>query len=198
MGPEEMEAALATAADQICRKARRLARRRDFCLDDEDDIVQTLTARLLVRLSEFDPTVMSLEAFMRRVVKQGASNLVRDRHAQRRHDPAGVSLATPVPDGDGSTVELAATLPEAQLRTHRGSHGAGASAELTADLATWLAGLPADQRALADAYLREGTVTATARVCGVSRTRVYAALRRWRTRARQLALDGYLEKSADT
>ena len=65
-------------------------------------------------------------------------------------------------------------------------------AELAADVADLLAALAPEDRAVAEAFLREGGVAATARALGVTRWRVYRALGRWRQLAADLGLADYL------
>jgi len=189
MEPHEIAPALARAADLIRRKARRLARRRDFLRADEEDVAQVLTARVLARLPGFDPAAIGLDAFLRRVVNQGASVLIRDRHASKRHDPGAASLDHAGPGG------RAAGVPDGRRAAHRGTarRPAQDQADLAADVGAFLRGLPPEERALAEALLREGAVAAAARAAGVPRGRVYAALRRWEGRARAVGLDAYLE-----
>jgi RNA polymerase sigma factor (sigma-70 family) len=190
MERDEIEATLAWAAKLIRSKARRLARRGDYLRQDEEDIVQDLTARVLARLPAFDPTSRDLELFIRQVVAQGATNLLRRRHAKMR-EAVATSLDQAAQNG---ARELTVNTPESQLDTHRAvvRRDERDQADLVTDVATFLAGLPPEERLLAQALLRGGTVTGVARALGVPRRTVRAVLQRWQERARELGLHFYL------
>jgi RNA polymerase sigma factor (sigma-70 family) len=194
MDQRQIEAALADAADLIRTTARTLARRPGFSLGDQDDLAQQLRTRLLASLPTFNSSLLPLPAFTRMVIGRAARSLLRDRRSHARRDGAAASLPRRVGDADGGATSLADEVHQGHLDARHGvvRRSEQEQADLHRDFAAFLADLPADERVVAEALLREGTVVDAARSLGLSRGAVRTALRRWRARARRLGLEEYL------
>lgn len=152
----------------LLRKARRLVGRAGLRRQDEEDVTQELTLRLLERLDRYDPARGTWPAFARCVIERLGNNLTRDRRAAKRDGGQHAPLPGEVPAPAG-----------------------GDAGDLARDVAGVLAGLPDDLRRAAELVMI-GTVAEAARALGVSTSTVYARLRELRARTEFAALADYL------
>ena len=182
------------ARDLIRRKARRLVGRAGIKAQDRQDLEQELVAGLLRRLPDRVPCRPHDEALVTTAVEQIAANLLRRLQAAKRGgSPA--SLSTVVPTADGPA-ERAAAVGGAERDARRGVRPRTDQdlADLAADVASVLAGLPAGRRAGA-VRLMTGTVAEAARDLGVPRTTLHEKVRRLRRPFERAGLKDYLEDS---
>lgn len=141
----------------IAAKARRLVGQSGLRPHDRPDIEQDLAVRLADRLRAYDPARGTLEAFAAMVIEQAAANLVRERRAGKRTPPA----RPPAPPED---VPDPLANEDARL------------SDLERDVAAVLAGLPGEQRALAES-LMEASVSEVSRRLGLRRTTLYGRMK---------------------
>lgn len=188
--PEPLDA---YAHNLIRKKARQLVDQAGLAAHDADDIAQDLVLVLLRRLAAFDATRGCRQAFITLLVNHAVANWLRARRAVGRTPPGRCSLEDAVVDADGRRVRRSATVAEASAHAHRGwtRRTAGERAELAADVATVLAGLPPRLRTLATRLLTQ-SLADVARDMGVPRTTLATALQQLRHRFERAGLRHYL------
>jgi RNA polymerase sigma-70 factor (ECF subfamily) len=177
----------------VRRKARQIIGRAGLTAQDREDVEQELLLRAIRRLSGRDPQQAHAPAFIITVIKHLAANLLRDRGA-RRPPCSTQSLATPLLTPEGPT-DLAAAMGRRELEARLGVHGRSDAelAQLVADAADVLAGLPAELRELAE-RLKTQSVADIARDMGVPRMTLYQKVRLLRMRFERAGLKDYLEQ----
>ena len=148
----------------IRRKANRMVGRAGLRSQDRADLEQELVLRLLERQHRFAAARGTWPAFVRRVVENAGTNVLRFRGRYKRTAGPTEPLTEKVPAPDHA-----------------------ASRARAADLSAALAALPPELRAVAE-LMAAHTVTAAARALGVSRSTVYARLQQIRDRPEWAAL----------
>ncbi len=165
----------------IRRKARQFVTRIGLARQEQEDLEQELTRRLLMSLPAFDPGQGHWNVFVTTVVERSAEKLLRRHRAEKRDCRRVCSLDALVeadddPAGLGDTVR-----PREQVaRRANGSRDPQELAALALDVAEVLARLPAPLREVAE-LLMTLSVSEAARALGVPRT----TLVRWVERLRQ-------------
>ncbi len=152
----------ATVSESIRLKAHRLVRRAGLPWTDGPDVAQDMTLHVWTRLSRYEPTRASPDAFVRMLVAHAAFTVLRDRLRIRRRAPA--SLASLAKDPGGQPSEPAD--PSARSLE---------DVTLAIDVAAVLSRLPLRLRRVAEA-LKTSPVTVAARRLGLSRAEVYRRL----------------------
>ncbi|HJZ93292.1 MAG TPA: hypothetical protein VKE40_20620 [Gemmataceae bacterium] len=112
---------------------------------------------------------------MRHLVKNAIASLLRDRRAAKRRPPAGTSPSAPV--------EQVPDESDARLVRHW---------KLAVDVATVLAGLPDDARAVAERLMAGDSKTDAARAIGRKRTTIYREVKLMRAAFERASLRDYL------
>jgi RNA polymerase sigma factor (sigma-70 family) len=144
-------------------------RRAGIRAQDEEDLVQTLYARLLKRFARLDQKREHALGLVSKVLNQILANLARDRRAIKRADGHVGTLHTTV-NVAGQNVELVDTITLLHLnaRTGAGSLTHEELASLRADVAAAIKDLPADQHDLAQ-HLKRDSLSEVARKTGIPR-----------------------------
>jgi RNA polymerase sigma-70 factor (ECF subfamily) len=161
----------------IRRKAGQLIGRAGLTPQDRDDLEQKLVLHLLRRLP--DGARAYPEALVLAVLFRYAANILRAGRAAKRDSRRARPL------GGSGDVPAGGDRRRPAVRTDE------EWAELASDVADVLAGLPPDDRDLAERLMRQSKAAA-ARGLGVPRTTLYVALRRLRARFERAGLRGYL------
>lgn len=182
------------AARLISRKARELVRRAGFRPADQEDIEQELTLLLLRRLGKFNPSVAHYNAFVTTVVERYVATILQHRAAEMRtHERDGGSLNVLVDDGDGSQIELSATIPSTQHSLRTGCHPRTdvEQSDVRHDVHDVVATLTPRQRAICELWRTE-SISDVARLLGISRNTFYHELSAIRQQFEAAGLRAYL------
>ena len=156
----------------IKRKARHLIGTASFTRSDVEDIMSELTLDLLERLPQFDPNKAQRHTFIVRVVEHKIFNIVRHRTQEMRDQRReACSLNEQVHDGEGCTVERAATVSEEDHDRRWGIRDAaeGAEVDVRLDIAEAVARLPKDLGRVYE-LLKNQSIAEAARQLGIPRT----------------------------
>jgi RNA polymerase sigma-70 factor, ECF subfamily len=178
--------------DLIRRKARQIIGRAGLTAQDREDVEQELLLRAIRRLSGRDPQQAHAPAFIITVINHLVANLLRDR-GTRRPPSSPHSLAAPILTPEGP-MDLAAAMGRRELEARLGVGGRSDAelAQLVADVADVVAGLPAELRELAE-RLKTQSVAEIARDLSVPRMTLYQKVRLLRMRFERAGLKNYLE-----
>jgi len=178
----------------IRQTARRLIDQQVFSRSDFEDLVQEMTLTLVERRAGFDPRRARWSTFVRTVVQRTAISLRRIRMSERRGGgQTTLSLNVAIRDEDCRPTELASQVHLGQLPSHLGrvDRSAQQQREFEFDLASVLAGLPAEAQALCR-QLQHGSVTAVARQQGVARSTLVHRLGKLRKAFQAAGLQDYV------
>ncbi len=177
----------------IRRKAKQLARKRGFTINDAEDIEQWLAVKLLKHLAAFDPEQGHPNVFVKTVVERYAANLLRNSRAEKRDRHRVCSLSMIVDYDDNGPIELEETIGQRELdsRLGRESRDPHEASDLAMDVADVLAGLPPELRDLCE-RLKHASVSDVARDLGVPRTTLYESIRKLRKHFAEIGLKSYL------
>lgn len=164
-----------------------------YTRQDQEDLEQELLARLLQGLQSFDPDVAHFKSFVTAIVERSVATLLRDKQAEKRDHRRIGSLHVLIEVTQDGPTELGETVGEREFNARRCSDPRGADdlAQLTSDLAEFVAALPAELRELAE-RLKTQSISAIAREVGVPRTTLNDTVRRLRQRFEQAGLRDYL------
>lgn len=179
----------------IRRKARQISRRHGFNRSDLPDLQQELALIVLRRLADFDPCRSHYNAFVTTIVERYTATILEHRSAGKRavHRDGG-SLNVNVVDGEGSTVELAATICSSQASRHTGQYRRCSEDawNLAHDVAAVLDEMPPQMRRVCELVMRESKAAA-ARELGMSQGALYEMLQRILARFENAGLRDYLQ-----
>lgn len=179
-----------TTQKAIRSKARKLVRRAGFSRSDLEDIEHDLYLKLLKQLPAFDESQLEPRAFVKMVLDRYATNILRDRCAEKRHYGKVHSLNTSIVEEDGSEIELIETISEDQLYQHLGGKNLSAQESLELKLAIAEI-LPTVSNELQRVLLKlmEGkSVAAVARETGIPRTTLIYRIQNLRKRFEEVRL----------
>jgi len=163
------------AADLIRYKARQLVGKAGFTRDDILDLEQEMTLDLLSRLPKFNPNKAAHNTFVARVIEHKISKMIRYRTQDMRdYRKEACSLNDPIVDGDGDTVDRAATIDqdEANIHSCKCHRTREHESDFRLDVSLTLTDLPEDLREVAE-LLRHHTIAEVARKPGMPRSTFY-------------------------
>jgi DNA-directed RNA polymerase specialized sigma24 family protein len=179
----------------IRRKAKQISRRLGFCRCDLPDLQQELALIVLRRLADFDAGRSHYNAFVTTVVERYTATILEHRSAGKRDfQRNGGSLNVTVADGEGGTVELAATICSSQASRHTGQHRRCSEDawNLAHDVAAVLEQMPPLMRRACELIMRQSKAAA-ARELGMSQGALYEMLERILARFEKAGLRDYLK-----
>ena len=181
MGIHPVHVALSTDSVKtlISIRARQLVRQSGFRRHEQADVEQELAAYILGKAHYFDPGRACVSTFIDRVVQSGIVTIWRQRRRLKHVERLGaISLErTHVQHGGQDQTTLSRALSETDLHRRTGQDPTGDQqrAELASDVASVLAGLPAEARHVA-LRLADVSEAAIAQELGISRRRVRTAV----------------------
>ncbi|HNO80532.1 MAG TPA: sigma-70 family RNA polymerase sigma factor [Phycisphaerae bacterium] len=162
--------------------SRKLKPKRVFRHESQEDLEQELTAFLLSRAHQFDPSRGSPNTFADRVIRSGIATMVRDRLRQKRAPEFdNVSLEKTYSASDEETPSMRNNLTEADLRRRHGDACHSKRAESIDAVWEILQSLPAEDQEICRLRM-EGSDASVARELGISRRQVRQHLDRLRKR----------------
>jgi RNA polymerase sigma factor (sigma-70 family) len=168
----------AVIGELIRAKAWRIVKSASLHRQDHPDVEQELTARLLPKLSAYDPACGDRRTFAFTLLKHLGSNLLRDLRARKRDR----RRARPLTDSDVARDARPGVRYEATQE----------QTDLALDVAEVLHALPADQRELVE-WLKTESLVEIARRTNVSYTTLRYRVVRWlRTAFEKAGLKKYL------
>ncbi|MEZ6097142.1 MAG: sigma-70 family RNA polymerase sigma factor [Pirellulaceae bacterium] len=173
-------------------KVSQLVGRHGFRLQDREQLVQELAARLWQSLQSYDPNQSHRNSFVTTVVERSVASIIRDQYAEKRDDRRVLSLNQNVKQRDGSHGELAQLVSASDGRSRRGVEPKSEQelTELKSDVEQCLNELPVELRELAE-ELKYKSVVQIARDRGVSRGKVRSLVNELRKRLKDSGLRFY-------
>jgi RNA polymerase sigma-70 factor, ECF subfamily len=173
-------------------KVRQLIGRAGFTESDRNDLLQRFAENLHRRRTKFKPNRGNWEAFVVVISENLLATIIEERSAEKRDFRRnGCSLNTNVTDGDGTRVEMSATLSDADDNRHGAKKSAADSAELVMDMAELLDALSADDRDICE-RLKCNSLSAVARELGMSRDALRKKIKLIRQRFENTEMRAYL------
>lgn len=182
----------------IRAKARQLARGIGFGRCDREDLAQELTLRLLQRVKAYDPAKASFYCFALVVLDRVGKTLIEARAAACRDSSSTISLQTIVPDPEDDFVPMAALVntDERSNRTGRFTDSEIDVCDLSLDVQSALANLPAKLRRLASRLVTASRAEIRRRT-GESETRQREQFVRLREALKHAGLRIYLTRARE-
>lgn len=177
-------------------KVRQLIGRAGFTESDRNDLLQRFAENLHRRRTKFKPNRGNWEAFVVVVSENFLATILEERSAEKRDFRRdGCSLNTNVTDGDGTRVEMSATLSDADDTRRAGRHQrpAAEATELQMDMEAVIAVLPPDLRDICDRLKCDSNLSAVARELGMSRDVLAKKIKIIRQRGEDTGLRDYLK-----
>ena len=177
----------------IKRKAKQLVGRAGFKPQDIEDLEQDLMLRLIQGLQSYDPEIAHQKSFVTAIVERAVATILRDAQAGKRDSGDQQSLEVLVEITGESPTRLSNTIGDREYNRRRARHPRTAEElqALSADLATVIGSMPADQQQLAE-KLKSESIAGSARELGIPRTTLNDAVRRLQTRFMQSHVDDHL------
>lgn len=146
----KLESHKSSLCNYIRRRAEQFVRRHKPRNQTAGDIAQTISCALLQACGQFDPHRGAESTFAKRIIDNTIASLVRASRAKKRSEPPnGRSLNENISDGDGNSVERAATIDAATARRHTGRVPRNHE-ELIAEVTKAIEDLPEDLKPLAE------------------------------------------------
>jgi len=178
----------------IRRKAQQISRRLGLSRSDIPDLEQELALIVLRRMSDFDSRRAHYNAFVATVVERHTATIL-EHHTAGKRSPCrnGGSLNVTVADGEGGTVELAATICSSEGSRHTGQQRRPPEDawNLAHDVAAVLEQMPPRMRQVCELVMRDSK-SAAARQLGMSQYALYEMLQRILARFEKAGLRDYL------
>lgn len=185
--------AQAFAQRVIRKKARQLAGNDSFTPSDREDIAQELWLDALKRLAKFDPAKGTIFAFLVTVVERQSLSLLRRQSAAKRDACRCKSLNLSTHCGDGAGSDRAANLVQSAADWRLGVESCPPQhhVEVSHDVELTVAQMPPELRELCQ-RLPWRTVTDVAQEVGLSRSAIYARIKKVRKQFAEAGLREYL------
>ena len=163
------------ARDLIGRKARQLVGRHGFTRDDEEDLQQEMTLRLILRLPKFNPRKASSKTFVSRVIDHIVSDLIRyQKRGKRDYRLESFSLDERTDDGRGHSVGRGDLISQDKYDFRAEKHNRPESERCDMRMDVWavIAGLPQDLEVVTR-LLPTHSISEAARTLGLHRDTIH-------------------------
>ena len=163
------------ARDLIGRKARQLVGRHGFTRDDEEDLQQEMTLRLILRLPKFDARKAKRKTYTSRALDRIAVDLIRFQKREKRDCRLeSYSLDERIGDGEGHSIRRGETLSqdEYDFRTEKHTRPESERCDMSMDVWAAISELPQDLEAVTR-LLPTHSISEVARVLGLHRDTIH-------------------------
>lgn len=179
----------------IKERVKQMMGKYGYTASDREDLEQEFALHLLNRLQRLKEPIEDRQGFFRHVISQHAIAMIRRREAEKRDHRRERSLSEKVNDDDGTSVEMARTIPadHARPRLDAAPRDRLGDWEQAQDVAAVMAKLPSDLRELCE-RLKVHSVAEVARRMGVPRRTLRNAIEELRRRFDEARLGDNLEK----
>jgi RNA polymerase sigma-70 factor (ECF subfamily) len=177
---------LDTATQEVIRiKARQIVKRAGPTRTDLPDLEQDITVHVWQRLGRFDPAKSDRGRFTRMLIGHAVATVLRDRKRWTSRAPASLEAMLRHP-ADRTLEPITQDLTRLEQKL-----------ALAVDVEAVLGCLPRRLQSVARA-LKTDSVTATARILGLSRAEVYRRLGELRMAFAEAGLEEYVRTSLDS